>query len=551
MIVFKSAKEMPPMAISLADMSYNKTGSWRYLRPVYQEKLSPCKAACPAGNDIPRIMALVGEGRFVEAWKLFRETNPFPGVCGRVCYHPCETACNRKNFDETVSVAALERLVADECFDLDDEILISERRPERVAIVGSGPAGLACSYFLARAGYSVTVFEAESELGGMLRVGIPAYRLPRAVLDNEIERILSLGVEFKSRTRIGTDIDLEKLWQRYDALFVATGAHRSKSLDIPGENEPGVLSGLEFLKSVNAGNSVQLGQRVLVIGGGNTAIDAVRTARRLGTHPALVYRRTRAEMPAIPEEIEEAEHEGIAFIFLAAPESIKRIDHQLEVTFIRMKLGEPDVKGRRRPVPIPHSEFVLQADSVIKAVGEDPDLSFVEESLETSAGIVMSYPQSLLRCAGVFLGGDARTGPSTVVQAIASGKEVAHAIQRYLRNDRSTRASQKREEAKQLNLDYFTHESRALTTHLSAEKRVASFDEVKARLSPVMAIAEAKRCFSCGVCNYCENCRIFCPDVAIERTNNSYEVNLDFCKGCGICAQECPRGVISLAEERR
>ncbi len=400
-------------------------------------------------------MALIAEGRLAEAWRLFRQTNPLPGVCGRVCYHPCEIACNRKNFDEVVSVAALERFVADACFDREEEISITERRPEQIAIVGSGPAGLSCAYFLVQAGFAVTVFEAEAQLGGMLRVGIPSYRLPRAVLDNEIERIQKRGVVFRANTRIGSDLDLEKLWQRHDAIFIATGAHFSHLLGISGEFEPGVLTGLDFLKRVNKNERAELGKRVLVIGGGNTAIDAARTARRLGAYPTLVYRRTRAEMPAIPEEIEEAEHEGIEFLFLAAPQAIQRTAQTLDVTLIRMQLGHPEANGRRQPVPIPHSEFVIHTETLIKAIGEAPDLSFLEESLETSAGIVMSHPQSLLQRAGVFLGGDAGTGPSTVVQAIASGRGAAQAIQNYLKDDWSVRKKLKLEEATKLNWDYF------------------------------------------------------------------------------------------------
>lgn len=556
-ITFKSAKEMPALAVSLADMSFNRTGSWRYLRPIYQEKLAPCRGACPAGNDLPHALALIAEGKLIEAWKLFRETNPLPGVCGRVCSHPCETACNRKDYDEAISIAALERRAADACFDLKGEAPSAERRKERVAIVGSGPAGLSCTYFLAKAGYPVTVFEADSELGGMLRLGIPPYRLPRDVLDKEIEDIVRLGAGFVANTRVGEDVALETLWQRYDAVFIASGAQRSRLLQIPGEEDASVLTGLAFLKSANVGQGVSLGQTVLVIGGGNTAIDAARTALRLKAHPLIVYRRSRTEMPAVPEEIEEAEHEGVQFIFQAAPQAIRRVDGALEVELIRMRLEE--VRGssaesrRRRPIPIPGSQFVLHADSVLKAVGEEPELSFVAESMETSAGIVMNNPQGLLGRAGVFIGGDARSGPSTVAGAIASGREVARMIERYLQKEHRSKRAVKLEEAdfERLHLDYFAHQSRAQTPTLPVGKRLGNLSEVKASLSENSARAEAQRCFSCGVCNFCDNCRVFCPDIAISRTNGTYEVDLEYCKGCGICVQECPRGVISLGAEER
>ncbi len=545
-IVFTSEQEMPPMAVSLADMGHNRTGSWRYLRPVYSEKLAPCKNACPLGNDIPRILSLVSEGHYEDAWRLFRETSPLPGVCGRVCYHPCESFCNRKNFDEALSIAAIERFVADACFDLEDAIPERPHRSERVAVVGSGPAGLACAYFLAKDGYAVTVFERTSQPGGMLRLGIPRYRLPREVLDREIELIARWGVEFRTNTKIGQDIEIETLWEQHDALFIATGAHRSRALNIPGEEL--ALTGLEFLKAVNTGKPPEIGKRVLVIGGGNTAMDCARTALRLGAQPVVVYRRTREEMPAIVEEIEEAEHEGVQFEFLAAPVAIHNLHGKLEVQAIRMRLGEPDTSGRRRPIPIPSSDFILRADTVLTAVGEEPDLPFLAEHLETSEGIVIERAQGLLERAGIFIGGDAQTGPSTVAQAMRSGKEAAQAIKSFLQGQRKPK-SLKFEEALRVNFSYFTHKPRVPTPQLPVAERISSFAETKRPISAEQARAEARRCFSCGVCNLCDNCWVFCPDAAITRVNGSYEVNYDFCKGCGICAEECPRNVISLSEE--
>lgn len=557
-VVFQSAQDMPPMAVSLSDMGFNKTGSWRYLKPVYEEKLAPCRVSCPAGTDWPRVLTLAAEGRFSDAWRLIREENPLPGVCGRVCYHPCEAACNREHFDGAVSIQALERFIADACFDLRPETPQREQRSEQVAVVGSGPAGLACAYSLARQGVGVTVLEAAREPGGMLRLAIPSYRLPRHILDKEIADIAALGVEFRLRAPVSSSDDVEELWQSYDAVFLATGAHHSRALQIPGEEDAGVMTGLEFLKSVNAGHDIQIGQRVIVIGGGNTAMDAARTALRLGVRPMVVYRRTRAEMPAIAEEIEEAEQEGIEFVFLAAPQEIRRAGNTLEVECIRMGLGDPDASGRRRPVPISNSEFVIETDCVLKAVGEEPELPFLSESMETSAGLVIHNPQGLLEREGIFIGGDAQSGPSTVIDAIASGKEAAKAIQLYLKH-RSVRAPQRRDKRsltpeitfEDLNFDYFMPAPRAEAPHLAPSTRIANFSEVKGAISREQAIAEAQRCFSCGVCNFCDNCRVFCPDVAISRMDGAYAINAEFCKGCGICAEECPRGVISLVEEER
>jgi len=549
-ISFKGAEDMPPAAVSLSDMGFNLTGGWRYLRPVYDEKLAPCRRACPAGTDLPRVLTLISEGKFLEAYNLIREENPLPGICGRVCYHPCEAACNRAEFDEAVSIRALERFVSDvACEEGSSPKPSSARKGRKIAIVGSGPAGLACAYFLAREGFPSVIYEAEPEPGGMLRVGIPPYRLPREVLDREIEAIAGLGVEFQLGLRVGQDIGLEELYERYDALFIATGAHCSRPMKIEGEDEPGVMAGLEFLKLVNAGHSLDVGKHVLVIGGGNTAIDAARTALRLGAEVKIVYRRTRSEMPAHPEEIEEAEQEGIELIFLAAPKKIQREGGALEVEFIRMELGEPDESGRKRPVPIEGSEFSLRADLLIKAIGEEPSLPQVEGESKVTVG----NPHALLQRAGVFLGGDALSGPSTVVEAIASGKEKAFEIIRYLREAQALGGERRLPEEKlsfeRINLDYFVPTPRVKSPRLPARERIKGFPEVIKTITPDEALRESKRCFSCGVCNSCDNCWVFCPDVAISRGDGLYEVNLDYCKGCGICAQECPRGVISLVEE--
>jgi len=430
-IVFTSEREMPPMAVSLADMGHNRTGSWRYMRPIYSEKIAPCKNTCPLGNDIPRILSLVSEGRYEEAWRLFRQTSPLPGVCGRVCYHPCETKCNRKDFDEALSIASIERFVADACFDLEDKVSERPRRSEKIAIVGSGPAGLTCAYFLAKDGYAVTVFEAASQPGGMLRLGIPPYRLPREVLNREIELIARWGVEFRTNTKIGQDIDIEKLWEQYDALFIATGAHRSRALNIPGEEL--ALTGLEFLKAVNAGQTVHIGKRVLIIGGGNTAMDCARTAQRLGAEVTVYYRRTAQEMPAIREEIDEAILEGVRFEFQTNPISVRARDGRVcGLELIRMQQGPLERDGRRRPVPIPDSEFSVEVDTVILAIGERADLEFLRGSGLQFAEKIRTTFMGVTSLPGVFACGDVAFGYGTVTQSIATGRRVAEAVARYL-----------------------------------------------------------------------------------------------------------------------
>ena len=559
-ISFTSEGEMPPMAVSLGTTLANKTGSWRYLRPIYEEKKPPCNHACPAGNDIRGFIALILKGKLREARDLLLETNPFPGITGRVCHHPCELECNRREFDEPLSIRALERLVGDEGY---KSLQPPQRRhKERIAIVGSGPAGLSCAYFLARKGYHVRIFEAEREPGGMLRWGIPEYRLPKAILERELSLVEGLGVELQTGVRVGRDIRLEGFDSDYDAIFLAVGATKGVELDLPGlgaEAEAGggvegVLHGLEFLKRINFGEEVKLGERVAVIGGGNTAMDAARVALRLGAKPVVVYRRTRAEMPAIPEEVEAALEEGIEFAFLSAPVEILMADGRLKgAKFTRMELGPPDESGRRRPVPIPGSEFELELDSLILAVGEEPDLFFLPQGVELREGRVNDpiLVEALKLKAPVFAGGDAATGAGTVVDAIASGRRGAEAIDRCLRG---LPEPVKLEEPvlvpfERINLDYFEPRARVQGRTLTVPERIADFREVELGLTAEEGRLEAERCFSCGACNQCDNCITYCPDVAISRHGDRYEVDYDYCKGCGICAEECPRWVISLVEE--
>ncbi len=554
---FATASDLPPMAVSRSDTTANKTGSWRYLRPVIREKLAPCRHACPAGTDLPRVLRMIGEGRWREAHQLILEENPLPGVCGRVCYRPCETACNRRHFDEAASIQALERFVADVCFDLPPEAAQPQRRKERIAIIGTGPAGLSCAYFLAREGFPVTMIEAASKPGGMLRTGIPRYRLPRRVLDREIGNIARLGVQILLDCRVGEQVTLQQLQQAFEAIFVATGAHRSVSLDLPGGNRAKIMPGLEFLKLVNAGQPPEIGKEVLVIGGGNTAMDAARAALRLRSRPLVAYRRSRAEMPAIPDEVEQAESEGVAFQFLASPLRLRKRNGRIEVEMIRMELGEMDSSGRPRPVSVPGSEFTLIVDSVLEAVGEGSELADLAQGLLVSekGSQVLSEKESLqfLEAGGLLVGGDAATGAGTVVEAIASGKRAARQIvSRFSREREVVRPAEEPGTGipfSDLHLETFTRSPRKDPPHRSVAERIARFTEVVGPLDAAAAVAEARRCFSCGVCNQCDNCWVFCPEGAVSRGADGYRLNLDYCKGCGICVQECPGGVISLVQE--
>lgn len=525
-------------------------------------------------------MVLAREGKFQEAWELIKEENPFPGVCGRVCFHPYEPSCNRREYDGALSIHAIERFLADSQFNTKREKYHTRsQRKDRVAIIGSGPAGLTCGYHLARMGYRVTVFEAHSSPGGILRMGIPEYRLPGSVLDYEISEIESWGVEIKTNTCIGKDMDIpfEDL-NTFQAIFIATGAHKSRSLDIAGEHHEGILSGLDILKRIRMGERPLLGEKIIVIGGGNVAIDVARSALRLGVaNVKIYYRRSREEMPAIPGEVDEAILEGVKIYFLASPiKVIRRGEKTVGLEFVKMSLGEPDGAGRRRPVPIEGSTFKVYGDAIISAIGEVPDLFFLPQEVPIQDGLVLTDEMDLVHAKGFFAGGDVSSPSHTVVGAIGSGKRAALAIHEYLQGGwskekfrmihvgtKGTISLRKyfhppKGEVnppvvpfKEINSDYFEHRPQISNPSLPIEERRGIFKEVYAGLSKEMAEEEATRCFNCGVCNGCDNCFVYCPDMAVKREKDRYEIDYDYCKGCGICFEECPRSAILLEEEGR
>jgi 2-oxoacid:acceptor oxidoreductase delta subunit (pyruvate/2-ketoisovalerate family) len=539
-----------PMSVSLKSTRELPTGTWRTYRPKYVTQASPCNLDCPAGTDVRAFLAQAAEGDVEGAWRTIREKNPLPGVCGRVCYHPCELNCNRRAVDERVAIHAVERAIADQArlrrLGPDPAPLVLP--PRLVAIVGSGPAGLSCAHHLARRGIGTTVFDAMPRPGGMLRYGIPGYRLPRETLDAEVALLNQAGVNFACRTRVGAEIDA---LGSFDVVFVAVGLWRSRPAGVPGQDLPGVRSGLDFLREVNHRGGAPLAGPVVVIGGGNTALDAARTALRLGGQPTIVYRRSREDMPAHPDEVAQAEAEGIPIVFHAAPlRFLERHGRVAAVEFQRMRPGAPDASGRRRPEPIPGATFLVEAGLALTAIGEEIERESLVEALVLEYGRLAADVWGRTSHRAVFAGGDAATGAGTVVEAIGSGRRAAEAIAGFFEGrDPVAEAQATRVDVSGVNLFYFRPRPRARPTHRS-DGGARTFDEVVSGLTWTQAAAEAARCASCGACTRCDNCLVFCPDAAIARDpSGGYTIDFSHCKGCGICAAECPRGALTLVPE--
>ena len=575
-----ATRHIPPVAVSQTSTLVTRTGSWKSQRPVYHDRVAPCNQACPVGIDIEGYMNLLREGRVDDARDLLLAENPMPAVTGRVCHHPCENACNRRLMDGAVSIHAVERMIGS-LPHVGVEHAPAVPYPECVAVVGSGPAGLACAYHLARFGYAVTVFEAAAQAGGMLRLGIPEYRLPRAILDRDVERIAAQGVTIRCGTHVGIDPAWKTLLAEFSAVCVATGAHTSRALGVKGEDLPGVLPGLAFLREVNAGARPHLGRHVVVVGGGNTAMDCARSALRLGAYVTVAYRRTRDEMPAINEEIEEAQREGAQLTFLANPVEFAETGGRVSgVVCERMALGEPDASGRRRPMPT-GERFTIEADTVLTAIGEMSYLDgFPDDVAREGSGLPVDALGQTSR-ASLFAGGDVTDLERTVADALGAGKRAAIGIDRHLRTVAGDGQHEQEPDAlrfgggnvsalrwmgrdpvhrvapintvvefSDLNIHQFARVAPHADTHVPGGME-RGFDEVNTGLTSAQAIAEAHRCLNCGVCTQCDVCLILCPDAAISHgADGTYEIALDYCKGCGICVAECPRGAITMTRDR-
>ncbi|MBI4668760.1 MAG: FAD-dependent oxidoreductase [Elusimicrobia bacterium] len=531
------------------------------LRPKYVEKIPPCANACPNNNKIREALMAVSkaeaygktnEAALEEAFYFFLETTPFPSVCGRVCPHPCEKQCNRLEKDGSVAINSFERFVGD--FGLEKNLvprkLTQEKRSEKIAVVGSGPAGLSCAYQLSRRGYPVTVYEAFPSAGGMLRYGIPDYRLPPKILDAEISRIAAMGVDIKCGTPVGKSVSYDDLRRQYKAVFVSLGAHQGIKLRIEGENAKNVFTGTDFLHRIKAGEKLAVGAKVVTIGGGDTAIDAARAAKRLGAESVILYRRTRQEMPAIEEEIEGALEEGVVIEFLAAPLEIRHSEGKMSVMKCqRMKLGEPDASGRARPVPIEGDTFDLEFSTLIAAISQEPDFTGFE-NLRQGKDWFKTDAKFKTKDDNVYAGGD-NLQLGLVVDAIRHGRIAAQAIHEAITGEPMPAASNAAVIAKdKIMLGYYDAKKRAEPKHLGVAERLAAPQaEIASTLAADEALTEARRCMSCGLCFDCGNCWSFCQDSAVIKPlvkGQPYKFKLEFCKGCSKCQENCPCGYIEM-----
>ncbi|HEY2125940.1 MAG TPA: FAD-dependent oxidoreductase [Streptosporangiaceae bacterium] len=533
------------------------TGNFRFFRPVYKDKMPPCNNACPTGEQIQKYLDYVKHERYLDGYLTIMEDNPMPSVTGRVCYHPCETACNRAQHDEPIGIRSVERFLGDYGLNLPEEPIkatLPELNGTTIAIVGSGPAGLAAAYHLRRMGYASVIFESLDKPGGMLRAGIPHWHLPEEILDAEIGKLLSLGgIEIRTSTRAGLDVSWDEL-RNYPAAFLALGQDVGRRLPVEGVESRGVTGGLEFLREAGLGRPVKTGREVLVIGGGNTASDTARSALRLGGGAAtIVSLESEDELVIVDEDLAQARDEGVLF---APNTALVRVlaenGHVTGAVLSDARLAKDD-SGAVRPELIPGTEREVICDTIFIAIGQVQQLDWLPEQLSDPAGVIVADEHGRVE-GNIFVGGDVLRGPSMVVDALGDGKRAARDIDRLLTNQALAEDPEPTIMPYEgLNSAYFRHAPRApIPLSPAADRRRSQKVEVTLAYSQEQAVAEADRCMSCGVCNGCDNCYIVCPDVSVlrdARENGHYSIRTTYCNGCLVCVQECPTGCLEKVPE--
>jgi NADPH-dependent glutamate synthase beta subunit-like oxidoreductase len=529
-----------------------KTGSWRAALPRHIQAPSPCRAACPVNGDIAEWIGLARKRDFRGAWQVLTRHNPFPAIAGRICHHPCETACNRAGFDEPLAICRLERFVGDLALEQGWAFAPpAQERSERIAVVGGGPSGLSAAFHLRRRGYRVALFEAQPALGGLMRYGIPSYRLARAVLDGEIDRIVALGVEVNCGVPLDSVDDLDRLRRDFDAVYLATGARRQKRLPQLDYAQPWVMDGAEYLARASEGGKPSLGRRMVVIGGGSAAFDVARSARRAGHEVTVVALESVAQLPAQREEVAEALEEGVVLVTGAMLTAAGARHGEVRLDLVRVRFEAGAQRGQFTATPRPDSEFALIADAIVPSIGQDPDLAPLG-ALDVDGSLLRADARQATSAERVYAGGDLTSMARFVTEAVGMGKRAAAAIDGALRG--AAAAASGDEAVVKLGAiatAYYPKQARAAEPKLGAEQRLAGDAEVQLGFEVERALAEAGRCFSCGTCVLCDNCVAVCPDLAVKRSGDGYVVLADYCKGCGLCVKECPTGSMEMVEESR
>jgi NADPH-dependent glutamate synthase beta subunit-like oxidoreductase len=576
----KSSRQEMPLHISRSTLSsrINKTGSWRYVKPIYDEKTAPCSAACPAGEEIPQIEMLMVEKRYREALETILNENPFPAICGHVCFHPCENACNRSFFDEAVAIHHMERFIGNLAVQdkIRASVQITPPNGRRIAIIGAGPSGLSAAYFLCRLGYACDVYEAETSAGGLLRWGIPAYRMPAGIVEKEVDRIRRLGVRIFLGERVPADFpDTAK--DRYHALFIGCGQAHAVNAKIPGETAD--MDGLAFLRRLRKGRADAAKGISAVIGGGNTAVDIARSLVRLDSEPIIFYRRRRQDMPAFADEVRMALEEGVQLRECVVPAHMKRDGEDILLALQGTTMGNIDpITGRTRFKASGQACGIVRVQRVFTAIGAEPDACWSLSHMDGENILRLSHCAMTFSGLPAVYGGDLVNKIQSVADAVASGKAAAMAIDTYFTEGKDH--IEKRLQAcrvgqgtalsmtsyialaegrgcknmhtvayGEINTDYFAHFPRTEPQPTAPQERVRSFSKIVGDYSAEEACREAKRCFNCGTCTGCDNCALFCPEAAVS-VDTIRKIDMDYCKGCGVCVVECPRNAMTLKEER-